>query len=283
MEQHQSVRVRKGGVDSVAGGTDTRSSGAAGALDVEAVRVRFRGLVALDDVDLHVDAGEIVGLVGSNGAGKTTLFNVITGLQPAEAGSVRFDHTDISHYPAYRRARLGIARTFQRMNLVEQLSVLDNIMLGLELHQGFLAASGLAPPRGRDERRSAINRVEHVVAMLGLDAEVRLRADELPTGKRRLVEVGRALASSPRLLLLDEPSAGLDEHEARRFAEVVRDWVAQEGSGVVIIEHDIELVAALVDRICVLDQGRLLLQGRPDEVLFHPEVRRAFIGGVTVG
>jgi ABC-type branched-subunit amino acid transport system ATPase component len=251
-------------------------------LAVEGVRVRFRGVVALDAVDLNVAAGEVVGLVGANGAGKTTLFNVITGLQTAESGSVRFAGHDISRDSAHRRARRGIARTFQRMNLVEQLSVLDNILLGAELHRGFLRMSGLALPGHRRHEQEALARVEEVVTSLELGGDAAARAADLPTGKRRLVEVARALATSPRLLLLDEPSAGLDEHEAARFARIVADWVAKEGFGVVIVEHDIELVAGLANRIIVLDQGHVLASGPPDEVLFDPEVRRAFIGGVPV-
>jgi branched-chain amino acid transport system ATP-binding protein len=251
-------------------------------LVVEAVRVRFRGVVALDGVDLQVDAGEIVGLVGANGAGKTTLFNVITGLQPTDAGAVRFQGAEISRYPAHRRARLGIARTFQRMNLVEQLSVFDNVLLGAELRRGFLAASGMARPRQRRYEAEGRRRAEEVVASLGLGADTHRRAADLSTGKRRLVEVARAIATSPRLLLLDEPSAGLDEHEASRFARIVAEWVEREGFGVIIVEHDIELVAGLTSRICVLDQGRILATGRPADVLFDPEVRRAFIGEVPV-
>jgi branched-chain amino acid transport system ATP-binding protein len=252
-------------------------------LAVEGVRVRFRGVVALDGVDLDVAAGEVVGLVGANGAGKTTLFNVITGLQTAESGSVHFAGRNISRDCAHRRARYGIARTFQRMNLVDQLSVLDNILLGAELHRGFLRVSGLALPSNRRHEHEALSRVEEVVASLELDRDVALRAADLPTGKRRLVEVARALATRPRLLLLDEPSAGLDEHEAARFSRIVADWVAKDDFGVVIVEHDIELVSGLANRISVLDQGRVLASGPPAQVLFDPEVRRAFIGGVSVG
>ena len=251
-------------------------------LSVEGVRVRFRGVVALDGVNLAIGAGEIVGLVGANGAGKTTLFNVITGLQSTDTGVVRFGNEEISRYPAHRRARLGIARTFQRMNLVEQLSVFDNVLLGAELRRGFLAASGMATPGQRRHDADARDRVEEVVSSLGLDHDLHRRAADLSTGKRRLVEVARAIATSPRLLLLDEPSAGLDEHEASRFAHIVGEWVAREGFGVIIVEHDIELVAGLSDRICVLDQGRILATGRPDDVLFDPEVRRAFIGEVPI-
>ncbi len=232
-------------------------------LETREVAVRFGGHLAVNNVSLSVDAGEITGLIGPNGAGKTTTFNVITGLQPPTRGHVLLDGKDITSVSAHQRARGGIARTFQRLELFGSLTVRDNVLTAAELrHKG-----GTNPHQLTDQ----------LLERVGLTDLADQRADSLSTGSARLVELARALACDPRVLLLDEPASGLDEQETERFAEILVDLTG-DGLGILIVEHDVPLVMRLCAQITVLNFGEVLASGTPIEVQKNPEVIDAYLG-----
>ena len=235
-------------------------------LEVAGVEVRFGGVVALRGVDLVVDAGSVTGLIGPNGAGKTTLFNVVTGLQKPQGGRVLLDDEDIVGMAPHRRARLGIARTFQRLEIFGSLTVRENILVAAEIRRRWSRD-------GSNPRRIT----ESVLDQVGLREVARERCDTLPTGMARLVEVGRALATRPQVLLLDEPSSGLDEQETDDLGDLLLD-LASDGTGVLLVEHDVEMVMSVCRLIHVLDFGRILAVGKPDEIRSNREVRAAYLG-----
>ena len=244
-------------------------------LEVDGVSVRFGGIAALSDVTLEAEAGQITGLIGPNGAGKTTLFNVITGLQSPTSGTVRLGGTDLARVPPFRRARLGLARTFQRLELFGILTVRENLAVAADIRmdrEGHLGAR-----RAARRRESPAQTAQRLIDQLGLADVADTRTDVLPTGHARLVELGRALATEPRLLLLDEPASGQDDTETGRFAELLRQ-VAASGVGILLVEHDMGLVMALCQRIHVLDFGRTLAVGSPDEIRSDPAVLEAYLG-----
>ena len=245
-----------------------------GLLEVEQVTVRFGGVHALEAVDLHVAAGSATGLIGPNGAGKTTLFNAVCGLQSIDRGRVRLDGVDITKVKPTNRARMGISRTFQRLELFGSMSARDNIRVAADVHRSYARRTG-AP---RDV--SSLDRAEEILDRVGLRGVADERVDSLPTGLARLVEVGRALASLPRLLLLDEPSSGLSEEETDDFARLLES-LAAEGLGILLVEHDVELVMGVCTRIHVLDFGRVIASGTPAEVQEDPLVQAAYLGTGT--
>jgi branched-chain amino acid transport system ATP-binding protein len=237
------------------------SSASSPRLEVHHVTVSFGGHRALDDVSLVAAPGEVTGLIGPNGAGKTTLFNVVTGLQSPQRGTVRLDGDDVTHLAPYRRARRGLARTFQRLELFSLLTVRENVELAVSV-------------RGR---RLTGRRADEALALVGLTDVAEVRSDELPTGKARLVELARALATGPQVLLLDEPASGQDEGETEAFREVLLA-VAQEGLAVVLVEHDVQLVMRTCARVNVLDFGRLLASGTPADIQANKAVLDAYLG-----
>ncbi|MGN6692578.1 MAG: ABC transporter ATP-binding protein [Aquihabitans sp.] len=240
-------------------------------LETREISVRFGGHLAVNDVSLTVDAGEITGLIGPNGAGKTTTFNVITGLQPPTRGHVVLDGKDITTVSAHQRARGGIARTFQRLELFGSLTVRDNVLTAAELRK----EAGADPQATTDQ----------LLDRVGLSDVADQRADSLSTGSARLVELARALACNPRVLLLDEPASGLDEHETDRFAEILTDLTG-DGLGILLVEHDVPLVMRLCAQITVLNFGEVLASGTPIEVQKNPDVIDAYLGqepGAPVG
>ncbi|HWA67787.1 MAG TPA: ABC transporter ATP-binding protein [Mycobacteriales bacterium] len=235
-------------------------------LEVADVTVRFGGLVAVSDVTLSVPAEAVTGLIGPNGAGKTTLFNVISGLQQPTQGRVRLDGTDITKWSAARRARAGIARTFQRLEVFGSLSVRDNVLTAAELGRGFNRD-------GRPAGRVADEMLERV----GASSYAHAAADAVPTGVARLVEVARALAVQPKVLLLDEPSSGLSPSETEEFGRLLRE-LAGSGVAVLLVEHDVDLVMHVCDYLHVLDFGRIIGAGTPAEVRADPVVQNAYLG-----
>lgn len=237
------------------------------ALLVEAVSVRFGGLQALDGVDLEVAGGEIHGLIGPNGAGKTTLFNVVAGLQRPTGGTVRLGAHDVTRTKPHRRSRLGLGRTFQRLELFGTLTARENVQMAAEVQRGKLAS-------GRTPAEEAAVQLERV----GLLAIADEPTDSLPTGLARLVEMARALACSPDLLLLDEPSSGLNAEETHALGQVLLQ-LAAEGMGILLVEHDMELVMSICDRVDVLDNGMVICRGDPDSVRADPQVQQAYLGG----
>jgi branched-chain amino acid transport system ATP-binding protein len=235
-------------------------------LAVRDVTVRFGGNVALDGVDIDASPGEVTGLIGPNGAGKTTLFNVITGLIPANSGSVRLDGEHLNDLSPTKRARRGLARTFQRLELFSLLSVRENIRVAADIRRGW----------SRD-RSDAAAITESIIDRVGLRAVAEARVDSLPTGQCRLVELGRSLATRPKVLLLDEPASGQDENETAQFGDLLRD-LAGEGMAVVLVEHDVHLVMRVCDRVHVLDFGAVIAVGSPEEVQRNDAVVAAYLG-----
>ncbi len=234
-------------------------------LEIEEVEVRFGGVVAVNGASFDVDEGKVVGLMGPNGAGKTTLFNVITGLQDPTRGRVRFDGQDISKVAPRQRALRGIGRTFQRLEVFGSLSVGDNIRVAAEMR-------GLDHP---DRIRDGL------LERVGLRAFADVPADAVPTGIARLTELARALACDPRMLLLDEPSSGLNENETEDFAVLVRSLAEDDGRSVLIVEHDVELVLGLCSTIHVLDFGAIIASGPPSVIKADPKVQDAYLGADT--
>ncbi len=240
-------------------------------LRVSGATVRFGGLTALDSVDLDVMPGGITGLIGPNGAGKTTLFNVVTGLQAPTKGRVTLSGSGIDHWPPQRRARAGMARTFQRLELFVGLSVRDNLMSAWEAS----VAGGVFGRRSREGREL----VDDVLSRLGLRGLADRPAGQLPTGLGRMVELGRALCTEPRLLLLDEPSSGLDHTETESFRQVLLDVVeGDDAPAVLLVEHDMRLVMEVCNDITVLEFGRRIACGTPEEIRNDPKVVAAYLG-----
>jgi branched-chain amino acid transport system ATP-binding protein len=236
-------------------------------LEVENVTVCFGGNIALQDVALTARPGAVTGLIGPNGAGKTTLFNVICGLQRPDSGSVRIGDRDVTRLLPYKRARAGLARTFQRLELFTLLSVRSNIRIAAVVDRRNRRDRSVDPDRVADE----------VLERVGLTAMADARVDQLPTGQARLVEVGRALAARPRVLLLDEPASGQDEAETLAFARLLRE-LAGEGLTVVLVEHDVQLVLRVCDDVNVLDFGEMLASGSPEEIQQNEAVIAAYLG-----
>ena len=236
-------------------------------LEVRGVNVQFGGHRAVRDVDLDVDAGVVTGLIGPNGAGKTTTFNVITGLQETVSGRVVIDGVDVSDKKAHQRAQLGIARTFQRLEVFGSLSARDNILTAAEIRRSWSGDKSIDP---RQETERLIDRV-------GIRAVADERVDAMPTGLARLVELGRALATQPRVLLIDEPASGLDETESEAFAQLLLD-LADEGMAVLMVEHDVQMVMQVCSLVHVLDFGAILAVGTPQEIQNDQAVLDAYLG-----
>jgi branched-chain amino acid transport system ATP-binding protein len=230
-------------------------------LAVERVSVHFGGVAALSGVSLRAEAGVVTGLIGPNGAGKTTLFNVITGLQRPNSGSVSLNGTDVTRMRTYRRARLGMARTFQRLELFSTLSAADNVRVGLE-------ASERSTPRA-----AALDLLERV----GVGEEASAPVSSLPTGSARLVELARALSTDPKVLLLDEPFSGLDEQESATLGRLLTS-LAAEGRAILLVEHDTDLVLRICSTVHVLDFGQVIASGPPDAVRQNSAVQQAYLG-----
>jgi branched-chain amino acid transport system ATP-binding protein len=249
-------------------------------LEARRISKSFAGITALTEVDLEVDDGERVGLIGPNGAGKTTLFNCILGVSPQTSGSVHLQGEDISGLPVYQRARRGIGRTFQRIELFPDCTVRDHLLIAdrAQRREGGLLKDLLG--RGR-ARADEIERCDAVLDRLGLGELADEPIERLSLGGGRLVEVGRALMTKPKLLLLDEPSSGLDREETAALARTLRAVQADQGFAVLLVEHDVEFVAAFTDRAYVLDFGRLIASGKTHDVLHSDEVRRAYLGDVS--
>jgi branched-chain amino acid transport system ATP-binding protein len=231
------------------------------------VTVRFGGHVAVRDVDLDADAGQITGLIGPNGAGKTTLFNVITGLQETVRGRVLLEGKDISHTKAHTRARQGIARTFQRLEVFGSLTARENVLTAAEIRRSWSRDRSIDPKAD----------VDRILDRVGIRSVADERVDAMPTGLARLVELGRALATRPKLLLLDEPASGLDEAESDDFAQLLLE-LADEGMAILLVEHDVQLVMRVCALIHVLDFGAILAVGTPDEIQQDQIVLDAYLG-----
>ena len=246
-------------------------------LQVQGLSVQFGGLLAVSSVTLRAPAGVITGLIGPNGAGKTTIFNACTGVVSAQTGQIRLGQQDLGRHSISSRAAQGLGRTFQRMELFDSMTVAENVALGPE---AFLA--GRRPwsqiACARHQRRDIDRRADDAVARCGIQSLGPARVGDLSTGQRRLVELARAMATPFRFLLLDEPSSGLDVVETERFGEIITQFVSDTGVGILLVEHDMALVASVCRYIYVLDFGNLIYEGPVADVLSSETVRAAYLG-----
>jgi branched-chain amino acid transport system ATP-binding protein len=249
-------------------------------LEARSISKRFSGITALDDVSLTVAPGEAVGLIGPNGAGKTTFFNCLLGMLRPDAGSVLFDDRDITRYPVHKRARLGIGRTFQRIELFGGMTVRDHLLVAERARLGtgrlWRDCLNLAQPTGEETQRA-----DHTLELLGLQRFADHRIEALSLGRGRLVELGRALMTDPKLLLLDEPSSGLDQQETKDLVRTLQDVQRERGTAVLLVEHDIGMVQAFAERLYVLDFGQVIAEGPTADVMNDDAVRRAYLGELT--
>jgi branched-chain amino acid transport system ATP-binding protein len=246
-------------------------------LQVRGITKKFAGIVALDNVSLEIGERERVGLIGPNGAGKTTFFNCMLGMLPTDGGTVELAGRDISGLPVHERARLGIGRTFQRIELFPDATVRDHLFIAERVRRGdgrlWRDLLGLGRPRA-DE----VARCDEVLRLLRLDHLADAPIERLSLGQCRLVEVGRALMTEPKVLLLDEPSSGLDRAESASLAKTLQEVQAEQGFSILLVEHDVELVSSFTTRSYVLDFGRVIVEGATRDVLASDEVRAAYLG-----
>ncbi len=247
-------------------------------LETQSVSKLFGGLKAVDTVDLQVEKGEIRAIIGPNGSGKTTLLNIITGFGKASSGQVIFNGDYITNDPPHKTAKRGVARTFQNINLFGRMTVLDNVMVGgfCRTHCDLFSAAATTP-RARKEARELKEKAKEIIRFVGLEGLEEVEARNLPYGQQRVLEIARALASNPRVLLLDEPVAGMNEKESEAVAQIILQ-LRESGVTIVLVEHHMRFVMSLCEKITVLNSGAVIAEGRPNYIQNHPEVIRVYLG-----
>ena len=248
-------------------------------IKVENITVRFGGVIAVNNLSIHVNRGQITGLIGPNGAGKTTLFNTINGVQKTPEGHVYFEGTEITNGRGYKLCEAGISRTYQQINLFLGMSVLDNVMVGQHCRIPYgLFGSLFHTPAMRRQEQAAKEECIRCLDMVGMARKKDLPAGALPYGEQRLIEIARALATKPKVLLLDEPAAGMNATEKVTLNKIIRN-IQDMGITVLIIEHDMAVIMEISNYIYVMDDGHLIAEGTPKEVQNNPAVIAAYLGG----
>ena len=247
-------------------------------LSARGLTKRFEGLVANSEIDLDVPEGSLFAVIGPNGAGKTTFFNMLSGFLHPTAGTIAFDGKDVTDVSQDKIAAMGLIRTFQLVQMFQGMSAAENVEVGFHLKtRGGVGAALVRPPWLRRQEEELRAKARELLAFVGLRAQADMNAELLPYGQQRLLEVARAMAAQPRLLLLDEPAAGLNAYETDALAEVIQH-INQRGVTVLLIEHDVGLVTRIAHRIAVLDFGCKIAEGTPDEIKQHPDVIAAYLG-----
>jgi branched-chain amino acid transport system ATP-binding protein len=248
-------------------------------LSIRDVTMRFGGLVANDAISIDVPEGSLFAVIGPNGAGKTTLFNVVSGTLRPTSGAVHFDGHEITGLPQDQVAGRGLIRTYQLVQLFKDLTVAENVQVGFHrVTRGGIGSALFHPKWMRDQEREIAQETRNILAFVGLGDRHDVPADQLPYGQQRLLELARALAAKPRMILLDEPAAGLNVQETEALAEAIQA-VHARGVTVLLVEHDMSLIMKVAQRIAVIDFGRKIAEGTPDEIRSHPDVLAAYLGG----
>ncbi|MBQ8591712.1 MAG: ABC transporter ATP-binding protein [Lachnospiraceae bacterium] len=248
-------------------------------LEVKGLSISFGGLRAVDGFDLTIEEGMLYGLIGPNGAGKTTVFNLLTGVYKPDEGIVRLDGKDITGKSIVEINKGGIARTFQNIRLFKELSVLDNVKAGLHNHNTYSTIEGIFRlPKYYRVEKEMNSRAMEILKVFDLDAEADILASNLPYGKQRKLEIARAIATEPKLLLLDEPAAGMNPNETGELMDTIRFVREKFGMTILLIEHDMKLVSGICEELTVLNFGQVLTQGKTEEVLNNPAVITAYLG-----
>ena len=249
-------------------------------LDVKDLTKNFGGLTAVGDVTMHLDKGELVGLIGPNGAGKTTLFNLLTGVYEPSEGSVSLDGTLLNGKKPYKIASLGLSRTFQNIRLFKDMTVLENVLVGMaNQNKLYLLASFLRLPKFYHSEAKLRQKAMELLAIFDLDGDAETLAKNLPYGQQRRLEIVRALATEPKILFLDEPAAGMNPQETAELTQLIRRIKEEFDITIMLIEHDMSLVMEVTERIYVLEYGRLIAHGTPDEIKTNQRVIEAYLGG----